>query len=207
MFTTRIVVRNEGNVPATNVVVQEFVGPGMTLVSGEWSQGTCSAATQSCDLGTIPAGGTVTITVRVRADAIGALVNVVVVRRSASESHIGDNHASGIVRVVGAIMPTQDRCRSLRLSHRTASAPGRLRLGVGAIDAFGRTLVGVRLIARGAGVSASARTNRRGRATFQLRPARGGILAVRAPGNRHCTGRVGVREVGVAGRLRVPFTG
>ena len=36
---------------------------------------------------------------------------------------------------------------------------------------------------------------------------RAGLLAVRAPRNRFCTGRVGVRAGGVAGRLRVPFTG
>jgi uncharacterized repeat protein (TIGR01451 family) len=205
-YATRIVVRNEGDAPATNVVVQEFVGPGTTYLSGAWTQGTCSAETQSCNLGTIAPGASVTITVRVRATVIGARVNVVVVRRPPDESHVGDNHASGIVRVVGRFATAQERCRSLRLSRRSARAATSFRLQVNARDAFGRPLALVRLTARGAGVSAAAGTNRQGRAVFRLGPTSAGTLAVRAPGNRFCTGRLGVRASGVAGR-RLPFTG
>ncbi len=205
-YTTRIVVRNEGNAPATNVVVAEFVGPGTVYLSGEPSQGSCSAETQSCNLGTIASGRSATITVRVLATVLGARVNIVVARRPPSEIHVQDNHASAIVRVIGAFQTPQERCRSLRLSRRSATASKPLRLAVSARDAFGRSLGRVLLTVRGAGVSASARTDRRGRARFRVRPDRGGLLAVRAPRNRFCTGRVSVRQGGVAG-LRLPFTG
>ncbi|HYH08790.1 MAG TPA: IPTL-CTERM sorting domain-containing protein [Thermoanaerobaculia bacterium] len=79
-FTKTITVTNSGAGTATNVTVTDDLPAGLTLVSATSSQGSCNAVDPVvCNLGSILAGGSATVTITVIAAAPGPVTNTATV--------------------------------------------------------------------------------------------------------------------------------
>ncbi|MCE9624353.1 MAG: DUF11 domain-containing protein [Deltaproteobacteria bacterium] len=76
-FTYTIVASNNGSSDAVGVTLNDPLPSQVNFLSLTTSQGTCSEAADivSCDLGDIPPGGSVTVTITVSAESAGTAVN------------------------------------------------------------------------------------------------------------------------------------
>jgi len=86
-----LTVSNVSNFAANDVVVTNTIPPG-ELISANASQGTCSGLQPTvCNLGTISAFGTVTVSVRISAQVPGVHSNTATVTTSSIDSTASDN--------------------------------------------------------------------------------------------------------------------
>jgi uncharacterized repeat protein (TIGR01451 family) len=190
--TATITVRNLGPDTASNVVLTAVNEPNATLVSTTPSQGSCANGT--CQLGSIPAGAQVTITVVARVDVAGAQVDTVLVRGTSTDPAPANNVASGIVRGIGAFVPPAARpvCATVRLSTHAATVATPFTLRARVADRNGRAIAGTAVRAHGVGVDLVRKTDRHGVAHFYVNARRTGILTVRGGAAARCIARVGV---------------
>jgi uncharacterized repeat protein (TIGR01451 family) len=88
-----LVVKNHGPSDADDVVVTDAPTTGLTALSAQSSQGSCSitGGKVTCKLGTLAAGGTAQVLVSARADAVGMLVNRARVGSSTKDPHPSNN--------------------------------------------------------------------------------------------------------------------
>jgi uncharacterized repeat protein (TIGR01451 family) len=99
-ITYSIAVNNGGPSGATGVTVNDPLPAGMTLASATPSQGTCSGSV-TCDLGSIPSGGsaTVTIVANVTAACGDTLANTATVSGDQPDPNTANNTSSTSARV------------------------------------------------------------------------------------------------------------
>jgi hypothetical protein len=101
-----MVVTNNGPDAATGVTIADPMPAGNTFVSATTTQGSCTGgAILSCSLGTIAAGGTVTITLVTTPSTVGDQTNTVTVVGNETETNTANNTATATVRTVGVITP------------------------------------------------------------------------------------------------------
>lgn len=94
-FTYTLTVHNAGPADAPGTVLTNVLPPGVPLLSASAEQGSCSGTeTIVCDLGTIPVGETVTVTLEVRAEAQGFLEDTASVASSVGDPNPEDNQAT-----------------------------------------------------------------------------------------------------------------
>lgn len=96
-LTYTLTVNNPtGSLDAQNVVVTDTLPAGVTFVSADASQGTCSQASGvvTCDLGTVTDGASPTVTIVVTPNVAGTITNVADVRSTSNDPNLTDNHAS-----------------------------------------------------------------------------------------------------------------
>ncbi len=91
--------------------------------------------------------------------------------------------------------PPQAVCGSLRLSVRSLARARRSVVWATVRDTRGVPVVGMRVVARGAGVRTSRITNARGLVRFLVRPRRAGVVSFAVPASPRCAKRVTVRGV------------
>jgi len=97
-----ITVRNTGQVDAPNVVVVDEPAGRPQLYSAHPSQGTCGGGLPLiCRLGTIAAGHSATVLVRLQVIQVGTVRNLAVVGSGATESRLRDNVAAAHAVAVG----------------------------------------------------------------------------------------------------------
>ena len=97
-----ITVRNTGQVDAPNVVVVDEPAGKPQLYSAHPSQGTCGGGLPLiCRLGTIAAGHSATVLVRLEVIQVGTVRNLAVVGSAATESRLRDNVAAAHAVTVG----------------------------------------------------------------------------------------------------------
>ena len=105
-ITWTMVVTNNGPDAATGVTIADPMPAGNTFVSATTTQGSCTGgAILSCSLGTIAAGGTVTITLVTTPSTVGDQTNTVTVVGNETETNTANNTATATVRTVGVITP------------------------------------------------------------------------------------------------------
>lgn len=153
------------------------------LISLTPSQGACTPTPPSCDLGFIPAGGSVTITAVTQATDVGDVVNCVRATSEEPESDLVNNDACALARVVGR-PPVVDRCRELIVAPKLLRAGRESVVLATARNLLGSPLAGILVRARGAGVRALGRTDQRGIARFTFTPSKLGIVRFRGIGQR-----------------------
>jgi uncharacterized repeat protein (TIGR01451 family) len=96
--TYTLTVHNNGPADGRNVLVNDTAAAGIALQSATSSQGTCSSP-GTCQLGTLPAGGTATITVSARAAAEGSAGNTATVTTTTPDRDGSNNTSSQTIDV------------------------------------------------------------------------------------------------------------
>lgn len=104
-LTYTITVTNGGAVTATNVAVTDVLPAGTTFVSATPTQGSCSGTTTvSCNVGSVSASATASITLVVQVPASGTVVNTATV--SSPEDSTPGNNSSTASSTVTSSIPT-----------------------------------------------------------------------------------------------------
>jgi uncharacterized membrane protein len=93
-------------------------------------------------------------------------------------------------------------CRSLTINRHSTALGRKVTIKAVCKDGAGRGMPGERVLAQGAGVKTSGKTNRSGVVTFVIRPTRLGIVRFRVVGSQRCTAQLTVRS-----GFRPPLTG
>jgi uncharacterized repeat protein (TIGR01451 family) len=201
-LTYTIGVRNNGPDTATNVVVTDSLPSDVTFVSASTAQGSCLGAQQviTCQLGTMPAGSSATITVIVEPTATGTITNTAVVSGRETESDTSNNTASADTRVKGRVTPPVCYTLSVRPISLTVGRRTVVRV---LVRARGKAAAGVPVALKGAGMDRRARTNSHGVARLTVKPRKAGLIQVRVPNRRSCS----TQQIGVAGVFKPRFTG
>src|SRR5262249_27613105 len=184
-ITWTVTVKNDSPTAAAdvNVVKVNDFSHLSQVLSITPSQGTCTPATRSCDLGRLEPGASATITAVTRATDVGVIVNTVRVGSEEQEANYLNNTASAIARVTGPLRPPPGaRVEAAAVCRTLTAVPSRLQAGSTSIvlttarDRFGRPVRGLAVRMTGLGFNRQARTNARGVARFALTPPRNGII-------------------------------
>src|SRR5215204_5117417 len=207
LLTYTIALGNNGPDAATQVTLADPLPAGTSFVSVSTTQGTCTGgALISCNLGTVPTGSTVTITLVVRATQTGTLTNTVTVVGNEPESNTANNRATATTEVP---KPAVRTVKKVLVCDRFTATPGTLRLGkrstvVVRVTSAGKPAKGRKVVVRGAGVVKTGRTNARGVARIVVTARRPGIVRVTVPQKLTC----GAKQLVVLGAIKTPrFTG
>jgi uncharacterized repeat protein (TIGR01451 family) len=105
-ITWTIVVTNNGPSAATGVTIADPMPAGNTFVSASTTQGSCTGgAILNCNIGTMAAGASATITLVTTPSTVGAQTNTVTVAGNRPETNTGNNSATASVQTVGVITP------------------------------------------------------------------------------------------------------
>lgn len=118
-----LAIRNDGPSDARGVVVTDVAGAGLTLLSAESSQGSCTvtAGSASCRLGTLAAGGTAQVLVSARADLAGALSNRATVDSSTDDPDPSNNRDQRTVTGTSDPLPQPADLEIVKSSNRRAT--------------------------------------------------------------------------------------
>lgn len=100
-LTYTLAVRNDGPSASTNTVVTDALPAGLVYQSSTTTQGTCAHAngTVTCQLGTLPNGGTATVTVVAIPTVTGELRNFATVRGDQTDGNPADNQGVALAAV------------------------------------------------------------------------------------------------------------
>ena len=102
-MTFTVTVQNKASNSASNVVLNDVVPSGATLVSSNASQGTCGGSTiVRCNLGSVAGGASVTVSFVVTPLTVGTAANSASVTSVEPDSDSSDNSASASVVLTGA---------------------------------------------------------------------------------------------------------
>ena len=209
-LTYTLVVTNKGPSTATNVLLVDPLPGPMAFLSVSTTQGTCTGgATISCNLGTLAANASATVTVVVRATQAGQFTNIVTVSGQGGEQNTADNTASAVTTVLAPLTPPTAKptpkpavCVTLTVSTRAITVGKRATVTT-TVRAAGKPVKGARVLVRGAGIRVTATTNAGGRAVVRITARKAGILLVSVTNKRAC----GAKRIGVVGAFEPPVTG
>jgi uncharacterized repeat protein (TIGR01451 family) len=176
-------IRNAGHDPVTGIAVSFALPAGWTIRAVAASQGRCEPARTTCAVGSLAGDEAATVTLVLWAGSAGRA------SVAASLSVGGDENASND-SAAHATVVTPSRCR-MRVSGGPVRAGLPASVGV-AVRLGANPVRGRRVVARGAGMSSSARTNARGVARLRVRSETPGALAISVPGLAGCRTRVQV---------------
>ncbi len=208
-------VTNKGPDTATNVQLADPAPAGISYLSANPSQGTCSVnpALVTCSLGSIAAGQTVTIQITARATHVGRHVNTATVTgQGGREQNPADNVDDAVTIVPAPFVPPTPKptpkpevCLTLTVSPKMITADGRPDRVVVKVTEGNKRVRGVKVLVSGPGVKKSGRSNGRGIAILRINPKRAGIITITALEVKQ--GVCGAKRIGVVGVFLPPLTG
>jgi uncharacterized repeat protein (TIGR01451 family) len=204
-----MLVTNAGPSTATGVTLADPLPAGTSFVSVSTTQGTCSFAggLVQCSLGTIPVGGSVAVSLVVRATRTGVIANEVTVVGKEPEPNTANNRATATTLVPTPLIPPKAKpkppvCYTLTVGRKTLQVGKRSLIPV-RVKNRARPVKGAKVVVRGAGVATSGRTNASGKARIAVTPKRPGIVVVSVRQKLAC----GAKRIGVVGVFEPPVTG
>ncbi len=117
-ITWTMVVTNNGPNDATGVTVGDPLPAGTSFVAASTSQGTCTGGlVVDCDLGSMPAGTSGTITLVTTARVTGKLTNTAMVVGDESETNPADNSATATDDVNGGVRASESHAAEDHILH------------------------------------------------------------------------------------------
>lgn len=138
ILTYTISVMNGSSGPANDVVVTDFLPPGVSFVSATTTLGSCSGSTSfSCNLGTLTGFNSATITLAVTPTVEGVINNTANVSSSSRDTNYNDNSASFTTIVGQPATGIQALIDSALPGATVTIAPG---LYVGSLDFGGKNI-------------------------------------------------------------------
>ena len=210
-----LTVTNKGPDTATNVQLADPAPAGITYLTANPSQGTCSLSPSliTCSLGSIAAGQTVTIAITGRATAVGTHTNTATVTGGGGrETNPADNVDSAVTVVPAPLRPPTVKpepkpevCLTLTVSPKMIKADGKPDKVTAKVTAGKKRVKGAKVSVTGGGVSKAARTNGKGVAVLRINPRKPGIITVTVveSNQKLC----GPKRIGVVGVFLPPLTG
>jgi uncharacterized repeat protein (TIGR01451 family) len=214
--TYTMTVTNKGPETATNVQLADPAPAGITYLSANPSQGTCSVgpALITCSLGTIASGQTVTITVTGRATQVGSHTNTATVTGSGGrETNPADNVDSAVTVVPAPLRPPSvtpkpkpkpQVCLAVTITPKMIKADGRMETLAVKVTAAGKRVRGAKVLVKGAGIRKTSRTNGKGIATVRINAQRPGLVTITTLERQKVCG---AKRIGVVGVFLPPVTG
>lgn len=204
-ITWTIVVTNNGPNTATGVTVSDPIPAGNTFVSVTTTQGSCTAgAILSCSLGTIPAGGTVTITLVTKPSRTGKQVNAVTVVGNQPETNYSNNITTATVTVVGPHTPPKVYCIAISKVRPKQLFVGRKTRLTIQVKRHGKPVRGVRVRIKGPKLDVRTnRSNRKGVVKRRVKLKKAGVVVFSPIASRRCN----TKRIGVTGVFTPPITG
>jgi uncharacterized repeat protein (TIGR01451 family) len=203
--TWTMVVKNNGPDTDTGVTIADPMPAGNTFVSATTSQGTCTGgAILSCNVGTMAAGASVTITLVTTPSTVGAQTNTVTVVGSRPETNTANNTASATVQTVGVITPPVVYCVAV-----SKVAPKQLFVGRNTtltihLTKHNLAVAGVRVLIKGPKLNMRTKpSNAKGIVKQQLKMKKAGIVTFTPIASKRCN----TKRVGVTGVFTPPVTG
>jgi uncharacterized repeat protein (TIGR01451 family) len=203
-ITWTIVVTDNGPGSDTGVTVSDPVPADNTFVSVKTTQGSCTGgAVVSCNIGSMAAGDSVTITLVTKPHVTGNVKNTAIVVGTQPETNTANNQASATVLVVGPHKPPKQYCTAV------AVRPNQLYVGRKTtmhmlVKRHGKRVAGVRVRMTGPRIHVTTkRSNSKGAITRALRPTRAGIIIFRPIATKSCK----TPRVGITGIFTPPVTG
>lgn len=107
-LTYSIGVRNDGLATATGVKITDVLPPGVTLLSANASQGSCSGTTTViCSLGNLANGASASATINVKLTNSGTITNTVSVKATQGDPSLVNNSASVTTKVLPQLSSVQ----------------------------------------------------------------------------------------------------
>src|SRR5437764_12461468 len=184
-ITWTMVVTNNGPSTATGVKVSDPMPAGNTYVSSTTSRGTCTGgAILNCDIGTMAAGETVTITLVTTPSTSGTQTNTAVVSGDRPETTLANNTASATVQITEVITPPA--CVAV-----SRITPGQLIVGrKTTLTVFlkqgGKAAAGFRVRIKGAGINVvTSRSNAKGVIKHVVKMKKKGVLVFTPIAGQH----------------------
>ena len=206
-ITWTMVVTNNGPLADTNVQVSDPLPNGNDYVGATATPtGTCAGgATLGCNLGTIAAGDSVTITLVTTPTQEGHFTNTPTVSGDLEETTLANNAATATAQVVGCF-----GCGGPRGCAAVYARPKQLHAGRSTTMHFKvvygrRALRGMRLRITGPGIHITTKpSNAKGAIDKTLRPEKSGIVYIKPTAQaKVCK----VARVGITGGSTPPVTG
>jgi uncharacterized repeat protein (TIGR01451 family) len=204
-ITWTMVVTNNGPDTDTGVTIADPMPSGNTFVSATTTQGSCTGgAILNCDLGTMAAGATVTITLVTTPSTVGTQTNVVTVAGDRPETDTTNNRATATVLVTGPHKPPVVYCVAVSRITPKMLIVGRKTTVTIHLTRHGKPAKGFRVRITGPKLHLTTkRSNGRGVITQTLKMKRAGIDTFTPLASRHCN----TKRIGVTGVFTPPVTG
>jgi uncharacterized repeat protein (TIGR01451 family) len=204
-ITWTMVVKNNGPSTDSGVTVADPVPAGNTFVSVTTTKGSCAGgAVVSCDIGTMAAGESVTITLVTKPSITGNVTNTATVVGNYPETNTANNTASAIVLVVGAHTPPPTYCTAVAVHPKQLYVGRKTNLRI-KVTQHGKPVAGVRVKINGPHIHATTRrSNKSGMIVRSLKPTRAGIIIFKP---LRTTKSCAASRVGITGIFTPPVTG
>ena len=196
-ITWTIVVTNNGPSAATGVTIADPMPAGNTFVSASTTQGSCTGgAILNCNIGTMAAGASATITLVTTPSTVGAQTNTVTVAGNRPETNTGNNSATASVQTVGVITPPVF-CVAVSKVTPTQLFVGRKTKLTIHVTQNKKAVQGIHVQIKGPKINLrTGASNSKGVITQQLKMKKAGILIFSPIASKKCnTKRVGVTNV------------
>jgi uncharacterized repeat protein (TIGR01451 family) len=196
-ITWTIVVTNNGPSSDTGVKITDPMPTGNTFVSATSTQGTCTGGTiLTCDIGTMAAGQSVTITLITTPSVAGTQTNVVAVSGDRPETNTANNQATATVEVTKPLTPPKPCVAVSKVTPKQLFV-GRKTTVTIHVTQGGNAVKGIHVRIKGAGINTStSASNSQGVIKHVLKMKKPGVLVFTPIASKACnTKRVGVTNV------------
>jgi uncharacterized repeat protein (TIGR01451 family) len=205
-ITWTMVVTNNGPDTDTGVKIADPMPSGNTFVSATTTQGTCTGGPiLNCNLGTMAAGATVTITLVTTPSLTGTQTNTVTVVGDRPEMNTANNQATATVNVTAPIKPPAPvYCVAVSKITPNQLFVGRKTALTIHLTKHGQPAAGVRVLIKGPKLNMKTKaSNARGIVKATIKMKKAGIDTFIPLASKHCN----TKRVGVTGVFTPPVTG